>query len=1177
MTSEHDRPRIDSDLRRRAEEVDQRSAAQSLEDIDSLSAEEIRLRFHELRVHQIELEMQNVQLRQTQVALEASQNRYFDLYDMAPVGYCTISKHGLLQEANLKASNLLGMARSALVGQRFSRFILTEDNDAYYLLCKKLFESSVSQECELRMVQWDGTTFWAHLSATLEQDESGAPVSWMVLSDITERKQAETVLHRKQTMLARTEKIAQVGSWEWDVDTDTVAWSDELFRLFQLEPAERAPSFAEQTELYHPEDMERLQSAVEAAVNKGTPYEMELRVLRKDGATRVCLARGQVEWNQSSRVTRLVGSLQDITERKQAEEALQAKRKRLSDIIKFLPNATFAIDKEGVVIIWNEAIEKMTGIPAVEMLGKTDYAHSVPFYGEARPHLLNLILEEYQEIVAGYPPLAREGDNLSVEVYCSALYNNKGAWVFAKAAPLHDQDGNVIGAIESVRDITDRKLAETYGAIGRKVLRLLNEPGELRPTIQRVLAELKTETGFDAIGIRLQEGEDYPYLVQDGFSSDFLFKENSLVERTVDGGICLDEDGKVNLECTCGLVISGKTDTANPLFTLGGSCWTNDSNLLLDLPSSDDPRINPRNRCVHYDYASVALVPIRDKERIVGLLQLNDRRKECFTLQMVEHLEGIAAHIGEALMRKKAEAALQLSEARYAETLSIVETGLWDWHIPSGQAIFSKTYYTILGYEDGEFPATYDAWRQLVHSDDIASVELELHQRIESGEGFDIELRMKTKSGRWRWVSICGKSIEKDLENKALRMIGILSDISERKQVEEEKKALQAQLLQAQKMEAIGTLAGGIAHDFNNILGAIIGFAEIASDCIPPESEAIEHLGKVQTAGQRAAILVKQILAFSRQANIERIPLKPDPLVKEAIKLLRPSLPSTITIKQDIDSSTCSILADPTQFHQILMNLCTNAFHAMEQTGGVLEIILKDCELSRDDLQHEPEVQPGKFVMLSIRDTGSGIGPEIRDKIFDPYFTTKEVGKGTGMGLAIAHGIILSYGGFIICESETGQGTLFRVFFPAIDEEGITGEIPVDIAASSGAERILLVDDEKMLVELGKTMLERLGYEVTALTSSREAFAIFQNQPHLFDAIITDQTMPGITGIDLSRQILQIRPEIPIILCTGYSTLVNEEQAKAIGIKGFIDKPMVRKVISALLRKVLDDRFDGSL
>ena len=388
-------------------------------------------------------------------------------------------------------------------------------------------------------------------------------------------------------------------------------------------------------------------------------------------------------------------------------------------------------------------------------------------------------------------------------------------------------------------------------------------------------------------------------------------------------------------------------------------------------------------------------------------------------------------------------------------------------------------------------------------------------------------------------------------------------------QVERHRQEMEAQLRQAQKMEAIGTLAGGIAHDFNNILGAIIGYAEMAKDASPSGSAAARYLDKVLAAGERAACLVKQILAFSRQASAEPIPLELNHLVKEVIKLLRPALPSTITIRQQLGTATHSVLADPTQIHQIVMNLCTNAFHAMEQTGGVLEITLTDHDLSAEDLQHQPEVQAGKFVALSVADTGPGIAPEIRDKIFVPYFTTKKIGKGAGMGLAIVHGIVTTAGGFVICESEQGKGTVFRVFLPATAEK-VAAVTKVGETVPTGKEHILFIDDEEILAQMGKTMLERLGYTVTIRTSSLEALALFQQQADTFAAVVTDQTMPEMTGMDLARKMLAIRPDIPIILCTGYSSLINEEQAKEFGIKEFVMKPMTKNALSTLLRKVLD-------
>lgn len=414
---------------------------------------------------------------------------------------------------------------------------------------------------------------------------------------------------------------------------------------------------------------------------------------------------------------------------------------------------------------------------------------------------------------------------------------------------------------------------------------------------------------------------------------------------------------------------------------------------------------------------------------------------------------------------------------------------------------------------------------------------------------------------------------DKYIELKAFKVgegLGIIfTDITERKRAEEENNKLEKRLNQAQKMEAIGTLAGGIAHDFNNILSAILGFTQLAKDDCKPGSAISQDLDEVLEAGNRAKGLVRQILAFSRQDDTERMNLQPASIVKETITMLRPSLPTTIEITQDIDAVTGLVFVDPTQLNQILMNLCTNAFHAMEKTGGKLDVSLKEVTLSSEDLIHEPDVTDGTFIQLSIGDSGPGIARTVKDKIFDPYFTTKESGKGTGMGLSIVHGIVKSYGGFISLYSELGEGTVFHVFLPTVEQEALT-ENEINVQIPTGRERILFVDDEEILTKMGKTMLERLGYHVTSKNNSLEALETFQNQPDKFDIVITDQTMPGMTGSDLSRRMLQIRPDIPIILCTGYSTIISEEKAKSIGIKEFALKPFAKKDIAKLIREVLD-------
>ncbi len=524
--------------------------------------------------------------------------------------------------------------------------------------------------------------------------------------------------------------------------------------------------------------------------------------------------------------------------------------------------------------------------------------------------------------------------------------------------------------------------------------------------------------------------------------------------------------------------------------------------------------------------------------------------------------------------RKQAEKELQESHDLLAHLARLVPGVVYQYRLyPDGRSAFpyaSPGMYNIYEVTPEEVREDATPVFGRLHPDDFDNVASSIQESARTLATFYCEFRVNLpRQGlRWRW----SQAQPERMPDGGTLWHGIISDITERKQAEEEKKTLQAHLQQAQKMEAIGTLAGGIAHDFNNILGAILGYAELAQEDSPPGSDIRADVDQVVRATHRAKELVKQILAFSRQAEAEHIPLQPALIVKEAVKMLRASLPTTIDLRQDIDAQTGLVLADPTQIHQVLVNLCTNAFHAMEETGGILTISLKSTFLTREDLSCEQWVQPGAFVQLSIADTGPGIAPEIQKKMFDPYFTTKEVGKGTGMGLAIIHGIVKSYKGFVTCLSGPDNGTVFHVYLPVIGEPVLLEvESPPSEPAQLGNEHILFIDDEDILAEMGKVMLERLGYRVTVRKNSLEALNTFLNQPERYDLVITDQTMPGMTGIDLARRMLQIRPGMPIILCTGYSSLISEDKAKSLGIKGFAMKPLAKKDIAAIIRKVLDE------
>jgi signal transduction histidine kinase/DNA-binding response OmpR family regulator len=394
------------------------------------------------------------------------------------------------------------------------------------------------------------------------------------------------------------------------------------------------------------------------------------------------------------------------------------------------------------------------------------------------------------------------------------------------------------------------------------------------------------------------------------------------------------------------------------------------------------------------------------------------------------------------------------------------------------------------------------------------------------------------------------------------------SSLTRIREAEAERLVLQEHLQRSQKMEAIGTLASGIAHDFNNILAAVMGYAELAMLEAPQESMARKNIEMVLSAGERAKDLVKQILAFSHQTKEERKPILIEHTVKEVLKFMRASLPTTIEIRQRIDPDLGHVLADSVQIHQVVMNLCTNALFAMKDNGGVLDVQLTSSVVGSDQTVVHPDLKHETYVKLTVKDTGHGMDKATMEKIFDPYFTTKEKGVGTGLGLAVLHGIVQKHGGIIEANSEPGKGSVFHIYFPTV-KEGNDLETGIYEEAVGGNERILLVDDEHVLVELGKQVLERLGYSVETRTSSLESLALFQAQPDRYDLVITDMTMPNMTGEKLAEELLRIRPDIPIVLCTGYSEPSLEEKARKIGVKALVMKPILSVEMAKAVRKAL--------
>ncbi len=404
----------------------------------------------------------------------------------------------------------------------------------------------------------------------------------------------------------------------------------------------------------------------------------------------------------------------------------------------------------------------------------------------------------------------------------------------------------------------------------------------------------------------------------------------------------------------------------------------------------------------------------------------------------------------------------------------------------------------------------------------------------------------------------------RDKNGKVVNYVAVERDVTEEVRLE-------SQLRQMQKMEAIGTLAGGIAHDFNNILSAIIGFSEMSLEDIEEGHPAKQYAAQILKAATRGRDLVRQIMAFSHRNDPERKHVKLDVIIREALRLLRASLPTTIDIRERIEAQPCVIFASSTQIHQVIMNLCTNAGHAMRAKGGTLEVSLSVLEV--DSANEAPclGMEPGSYLKISVSDTGEGMSKEVLGRIFDPFFTTKSPTEGTGMGLAVVHGIVKSYGGVIAVKSGPGKGAVFDVYFPKADAPE-TEEAEASMNSSKGTGRILLVDDEDAIIEMSASVLSRLGYEVEATRDSMEALEIFRRNPAAFDLVITDQTMPRLTGTELARALGELRDDIPIILCTGYSEIVDRDSAKELGIRALLTKPVSRNELAESIRSALENR-----
>ncbi len=543
------------------------------------------------------------------------------------------------------------------------------------------------------------------------------------------------------------------------------------------------------------------------------------------------------------------------------------------------------------------------------------------------------------------------------------------------------------------------------------------------------------------------------------------------------------------------------------------------------------------------------------RRRMVGLVQqrTQELQKETEKLEI------------EIKARRAATEKLKTSEQNYRLLVENIHEVFWivskDWNKIH---YISPAYENVWGRSCVSLFEAPKSWMDAIDPQDVEAINQAIEATLENPEPKIIfpEFRIQRLDGEIRWIRARAFPI-RDSSGDVFRIAGIAEDITQQLDLEE-------RLRQYHKMEAVGRLAGGIAHEFNNMLGIILGNTELAMDDLPKGNSAVENLDEIKLASLRARDVIKQLLDFSHKSDLQRSAMDIGIIVKETLKLIRASMPATIKIIEDYRLEANTVMADYNQIQQLIINLMTNALQSMDK-GGTLTVGLRNTILKETDTPHNPDVGPGSYVMLSISDTGRGIPHEIINKIFDPYFTTQAIGQGSGMGLAVAHGIVNNHGGTIAVESELDRGSTFKIYLPLIENQ-TTAKLERKSPALTGHERILFVDDEHGITKATHTMLERLGYVVTVENDPHEALRLFHAEPNSFDLVITDMTMPNMNGDVLAKQMLEISPNIPIVICTGHSDRMDEKAAKEIGISYYVEKPIEKQQLATLIRSALDNR-----
>ena len=673
-------------------------------------------------------------------------------------------------------------------------------------------------------------------------------------------------------------------------------------------------------------------------------------------------------------------------------------------------------------------------------------------------------------------------------------------------------------------EVDERTQAEKRERLARNVLEVLNRPNQEGNTIGDILHLVKTTMDFEAVAIRLQKGEDFPYFESSGFPEEFLKAENTLCKKNGTGASSHDASGDPVLECMCGNVLCGKINVEAPFFSQGGSFWTNEASQLVSSTTVQNHPLFTRRRIYSEGYESIALIPLRSSGQIVGLLQINDHRPDRFSVEQIHFLEGLGASIGIALARKQAEEALRTSEAKFRGIVDNIGIGVMLIGRDMQVLEINRRMREWFHYSEQEFPEYCYGIFEDANSEDLC-LDCPAQQTFATGKTHETTKKV-TRENETRHYRLISSPLV-NAEGKITAVIEMVEDVTEKLSLEE-------QLRQAQKMEAIGQLAGGVAHDFNNILQAIVGYGGMLRERLEGQEEALEFADEIVRGAERAAVLTRQLLAFSRRQVLKMEDLNINAIAQDLTKMIQRIIGENIEIKVIQEKNLGVVHADQGQMEQVLLNLCVNARDAMPQ-GGVLTIETDNISMDEAYCQAHAWSSPGQYVLLSVTDTGSGMDAQTQAHIFEPFFTTKEMGKGTGLGLATVYGIVNQHQGMIQVYSEVDKGTTFKIYMPSFSSASEVETTQEKPAIKGGTETILLAEDDETVCKFAERILKDAGYTVLLASNGEEAVEVYNQNRSRIDLVILDIIMPKMSGESVYEVLHPKAPELCFLFSSGYS------------------------------------------